>query len=112
MNTIKKLALGSMIAAFAFGFSAFTGKNDLKKTTYFYRYQPSTYTESAIKNYTNYIRSEESCDGSEHVCGVYLATDNPASNPNTTEFSAVSNDLWQSEVNSTTELDGVIIMKD
>ena len=111
MNNIKKLALGLLVAAFAFGFSAFTSTNSNKKTGNFYRYQPVTYTELAIKDHTNYIRSEESCDDGEHVCGVYLATDNPASNPNSSEFNAVKDDIWQSELDQTSAIEGLIVMK-
>lgn len=112
MNNIKKLALGLLVAACAFGFSAFTSKTAVKKTNYFYRYQPTSYTELEVKDYTNYIRSEEPCDDGEHVCGVYLTTDNPASNPNSGEFNLLRDDIWQSELDNTSAIEDVIVMKE
>lgn len=93
---------------FAFGFYGMKQKPalpELKSTGYYYRYTLTTYTEAQIKNINNYVRSEISCEPGEHVCGVFLATDTGSGQqPNSTEFDAVKDDLWSSEVNGAAQL--------
>lgn len=93
---------------FAFGFYGLKQKPalpDAKATGYFYRYVLTTYTEAQIKDISNYVRSEVGCEPGEHVCGVILPTDTGSGQqPNSTEFDAVKNDLWSSEVNGAAQL--------
>lgn len=99
MNTnLKNLSRG--LVAVAFGLTlVFTGSAFKAKTGHFYRYKLTTYTQAQIKSPANYERIDDlSCADGINVCGVYLPTDNGTlSQPNSTEFDAVKNDLWASE---------------
>lgn len=110
LGAALSFAIIAVISLSAFNFAAKPAES--KRLTYFYRYTPTTYLQTQIKDYQNYTRSEEPCEDGDHVCGVYLSIDNPGSNPDATEFSGVENALWASENTSTSTEPGVIIMKE
>lgn len=108
MRTNKKAwlsAVASLILLIAISFTfAFKPTDTIKAGTgkkvvqYFYRYTSSSTSQTDIQNIANYQRSNLSCDGANHVCGVYLATDKPlGQQPIASQFNAVKSDLWLSE---------------
>ncbi|MBB6498972.1 hypothetical protein [Pedobacter cryoconitis] len=118
MKTSKKAwlsAIASLVLLIAISFTfafksadtskAITGKKVLQ---YFYRYTSSSTSQADIQNIANYQRSNLSCDGANHVCGVYLATDKPqGQQPVATQFNAVKSDLWLSEQAATPTLSSI-----
>lgn len=112
---MKKYLLGLIALLGIVVFSAFAIQHNDKQVTgdYFYKYTgPSNPGINDIKERTNYQRFELGCDDGEHVCGVYLATDGvEGAYPNVSEFNAVKNDLWTSELQGYSELPGDIVMK-
>lgn len=81
-------------------------------TTYFFKYNSSSLLKADIQNRSNYIRTSESCGGTQNVCGVYLTTNKPANQPpDATEFDAVKDDLWTSQNNHASVDTIIIIMK-
>ena len=95
----------------AFGYHSLKQKASVPakaSTGYFYRYTLETYAEEDIKDISNYVRSELSCDPGVHVCGVTLATDTGSGQqPNSTEFDAVKDDLWESEDVGSAQLENI-----
>lgn len=105
------LAIFAVITSIGLAFGYYTLQQQkpavtVKATTgYFYRYTLDTYAEEDVKDINNYVRSELSCDPGEHVCGVTLATDTgTGQQPNSTEFDAVKDDLWDSEFTGIAQL--------
>jgi hypothetical protein len=112
---MKRLLFGLLLLATVGAVFAFA-KPEKKHGTVnpvFYRYTLSTYSEPQIKDYLNYVRATESCNDGIHVCGVFLDTDNGLGNPpDATEFDAVKNGLWNSEVNHESTDQDLIKMRD
>lgn len=108
MRTNKKAwlsAIASLVLLIAISFTfAFKSADPIKADTgkrvvqYFYRYTSSSTSQTDIQNIANYQRSNLSCDGANHICGVYLATDKPlGQQPIASQFNTVKSDLWLSE---------------
>lgn len=89
------IVLGLVLAMATSGFKEGPkGNLDLS----FYQYTGSDFSQSKIQDINNYVRSTNSCSGTQNVCGVLLATDTGTGNqPNSTEFSAESSNLWASQ---------------
>jgi len=96
---MKNYIFGLAAIAIAFAASAFTTtENIANRSTAFYKYKLTTYTQAQIENPANYQRENAPCSTGEHVCGVSLPTDNGAlSQPDADEFDNVKADLWSSE---------------
>lgn len=114
MKTVK-FNLGLVVLLLGFGLvvmqSAFTAPKETKNVSgYLFRYKLNSYTKLQVENIANYERSNESCPNGEHVCGVYLATDQPlSSQPDADEFDAAKEQLWDSEVNKLPEIPTIIM---
>ncbi|KQN35821.1 hypothetical protein ASE92_06650 [Pedobacter sp. Leaf41] len=96
---MKNYIFGLAAIAIAFAASAFTTtENASNRSTYFYKYKLTTYTQAQIENPANYERAVDNCGLGAHVCGVSLDTDNgPSSQPDADEFDNVKAELWSSE---------------
>ncbi|WP_316841942.1 hypothetical protein [Pedobacter gandavensis] len=117
MKTVK-FNLGLVVLLLGFGLvvmqSAFTAPKETTKqnvTGFLFQYKLDSYTLPEIQDIANYERSDESCPTGEHVCGVYLETDQPLNTqPDTDEFDAAKGQLWNSEVSKTPQ-NSTIIMR-
>lgn len=106
---MKKLFIPAFALVIAFAGSAFTAK---KTSGSFYRYTSTSHAKVDIQNINNYVRDENGCDDGSDVCGVTLPTDEGAGNqPDATEFSSESTNLWNSQSSGTAQ-DSNVIMKD
>jgi hypothetical protein len=118
MKKIKIVMATFITLSLVFAASAFTlvkKTPEKRPSLYFYRYTSDDLSESAIKERTNYAFSTNSCDGEDHVCGVYLESNTQpglGDPPPVSAFNGVSGDLWTSEDQGFSELPGTIIMKD
>jgi hypothetical protein len=99
---MKKMLFGLMALAIIVVGSAFAVKQStpgLKKTDgYFYKYVGVNQSQGNIKESSNYIRSNETCQGEYHVCGVFLPSDNDLDTPAPElEFADHADALWLAE---------------
>lgn len=97
LATIAFVAIIGMVFAFKPASSTETSsKSELAKaqSLAWYVYQPSTFTESQVKNASNYSRvaSAPGCEEFTNICAIQLPDNGPASNPTFT--SAIQNHLW------------------
>lgn len=108
MIPVFAIAMGLVLAMATSGFKE-GPKGNLDLT--FYQYTGSDFSQSNIQDINNYVKSTNSCSGTQNVCGVLLATDTGTGNPpNSTEFSAESSNLWASQQNHAAA-DPNIVMK-
>ncbi len=72
MNNIKKLALGLLVAAFAFGFSAFKSEH---KSGYTFYYSGPDLSVSAVETESNWIYDEDDNECSainDQACSIRI----------------------------------------
>lgn len=103
---LKKFSLGLAALCLAFGLvfslSAFKSNNSnepqAKRAGHFYKYIGPDYSETEIRDYSNYERSENTCEDGENLCGVFLASDPSGTDqPVEAELDAVADNLWISQ---------------
>ena len=109
---MKKYLFSVVAIAAMLAMSAFTVAKNLKTEGTFYKFIGDRSSYDDLENPEMYTRVDFPCDNGSHVCGVILDTDNgPSSNPDGTEFDAVKDDLSLSETQGTSQVPGVILMK-
>lgn len=106
MRNIKSIIFGlaALVVAFGLVFSMSAFKNhhsnepQAKRAGHFYKYIGPDYSETEIRDYTNYERSENTCEDGENLCGVFLPSDPSGTDqPVQSELDAVANNLWISQ---------------
>jgi hypothetical protein len=102
------IVMGLVLAMATSGFKE-GPKGNLDLT--FYQYTGSDFSQTNIQDINKYVKSTNTCSGTQNVCGVLLATDTGTGNPPiSTEFSAESSNLWASQ-QSHAAADPYIVMK-
>lgn len=104
------VAVAAMLAMSAFTVAHHTSK--MPPPGYFYKFIGDVSNHDPLDDPELWQRSTDDCDGSDNVCGVYLATDEGlGANPDTQEFEDVKDDILQSQQDHEAK-SLVIIMKD
>ncbi|MFN0292530.1 hypothetical protein [Pedobacter helvus] len=117
----SKLVFGLAALCLAFGLvfsmSAFKATTEnpsqKKRAEHFYRYIGPDYSESEIRDYTNYEKSDSPCEDGVNLCGVFLASDPSGTDqPVQSELDAVANNLWTSQQNGSSVDSETILMRE